>query len=128
MKLFVPLFIMSLLVFSCKKENVKDEAPSLIGTWKHYSAADAWHIIYIYENGNGKMEWFTNSKLNKDTKERTWYLKENTIYFGKMALNGELYEVIDFPTTQSTQTIENLDTLKANVRFMKLDEGYFVEQ
>lgn len=122
-------FILVLLVaFSCKKETLKDGAPSLIGTWKHYSATDAWHIIYIYENGKGKMEWFTKSKLNRDTKERTWYLKDNTIYFGKVALNGELYKVIDFPTTNSVENIENFDTLKANVRFMKLDEGYFVEQ
>jgi len=121
------VLVVILLLVACKKEDVKDSAPSLIGTWKHYSADDAWHIIHIYENGNGRMEWFTNSKLYRETKERTWYLKDNTIYFGKLALNGELYEVIDFPTISSTESVKNFDTLKVGKRFMQLDDGYFVE-
>jgi hypothetical protein len=121
------LISVSCLLFSCKKEKVADGAPSLIGSWKHYSATDAWHIIHIYDDSQGQMEWYTNGKLYKDTKVRTWYLKENTIYFGKMALNGELYEVIDFPSISLAESIQLFDTLKAGKRFMKTEDGYYVE-
>lgn len=73
------------------------------------------------------MEWYTNGKLYKDTKVRTWYLKNNTIYFGKLTLNGELYEVIDYPVVSGSQTIEFFDTLHAGKRYMKMDKGYYVE-
>lgn len=124
------LFLISLLTaifISCKKEEVTAAAPSLVGSWKHYSAADAWHIIHIYDNSEGMMEWYTNGKLYKDTKIRTWYMKGNTIYFGKVALNGELYEVIDFPVVSGTQTIELFDTLHAGKKYLKMDTGYYVE-
>lgn len=120
--LFIPL------LFSCKKEILHDSAPSLVGTWKHYTSESAWHIITINENSNGRMEWYVDNKFYKDTKTRTWYLKNNTIYFGKVALNGELYEVIDFPITASTEAIELFDTLKVGKRYMKLDKGIYVEQ
>jgi len=116
-----------LILVACKKETVLDAAPSLIGTWKHYSSADDWHIIYIYDNGDGKLEWYVDTEIKKETTIRTWYIKDNTIYFGKVALNGELYEVIDFPANCQMQTIENFDTLKVGKQFMQLDDGYFVE-
>lgn len=123
------LFIATLFILtvSCKKETVSEAAPSIIGNWKHYSENDAWHIIHIESNSEGRMEWYTNGKLYKDTKTRTWYMKNNTIYFGKLALNGELYEIIDFPVTSTSQTIELFDTLFAGKRYMKLDKGYYVE-
>lgn len=116
------------LLVSCKKETVKDGAPSLIGTWKHYSSVDAWHIIYIQDDSQGRMEWYTNGKLFDDTKIRTWYLKDNTIHFGKLALNGELYEVTEFPYTAGSTTIELFDTLYSGKRIIKLDDKYYVEQ
>lgn len=127
MRTFV-LFIIATTLLACKKETVTEAAPSLVGTWKHYSAADAWHIIYIYDNSEGKMEWYTNGKFYKDTKTRTWYMKENTIYFGKVALNGELYEIIDFPLVSPSETIQLFDTLKVGKRYMQTEDGYYVEQ
>jgi hypothetical protein len=125
MRHIIFLFIVTLV--SCKKETVLEAAPSLIGTWKHYSSADDWHIIYVYDNGDGKLEWYVDNEIKKETVSRTWYLKDNTIYFGKVALNGENYEVIDYPAICQMQIIENFDTLKLNKRFMQLDEGFFVE-
>ncbi|MBI3135629.1 MAG: hypothetical protein HYZ14_13205 [Bacteroidetes bacterium] len=127
MRTLIFILCTSLLFCSCKKETVHTAAPSLVGTWKHYSAADAWHIIYIYADSQGKMEWYTNNELYKDSKVRTWYMKDNTIYFGKMALNGELYEVIDFPVVSPSQSIELFDTLKAGKRFIRTDKGCYVE-
>jgi len=124
---YLLIFSFLLIFISCKKETVLDTAPSLVGSWIHYSDIGNSHLIYIYDNGEGKMEWFVDYEKVKFTKVRTWYIKDNTIYFGKIALNGELYEVIEFPSTSSTQTIENYDTLKVGKRFMLLDEGYFVE-
>jgi len=126
MRILVGLLFIAMLI-SCKKETVADAAPSLIGTWKHYTSADECHIIYIYDNSEGKMEWYNEGQLYDDTKVRTWYLKNNTIYFGKVALNGELYEVLDFPSVSVTETVQLFDTLKAGKRFMKMDTGYYVE-
>ena len=121
--------LFSLLVFvSCKKEKVIDAAPSLVGNWKHYSDEGNYHIIEIYDNSEGKMQWYVDNELEKFTKVRTWYMDDNTIYFGKIALNGELYEVIDFPAVSGSEVIENFDTLKVGNRFMKLDQSYYVEQ
>jgi len=126
-RVLISLILVVFLSLGCKKETVKDGAPSLIGTWKHYSAEDAWHIIYIYDNGEGRMEWYTNNKLHDDTKVRTWYLKNNTIHFGKVALNGELYEVTDFPTVSGSTTVELFDTLYAGKKYITLDNKYYVE-
>lgn len=125
---FLILIVLSGSLVSCKKEKLVDAAPSLVGTWKHYSATANWHIIEIYDNGEGKLQWYVDGKLEKFTKVRTWYMEDNTIYFGKLALNGELYEVIDFPAISGAEVIENYDTLKVGKRFMRLDDGYFVEQ
>jgi hypothetical protein len=122
------LFFLSISVTACKKETLLESAPSLVGTWKHYSGDGDYHIIEIYDNGDGKMQWYVDNELEKYTKVRTWYMEGNTIYFGKIALNGELYEVIDFPAVSSSETIENFDTLKAGTRFMRLDDGYYIEQ
>jgi hypothetical protein len=124
------LFLISLLTvtfISCKKEEVTTAAPSLIGTWKHYSAADAWHTIVIYDNGDGKMEYGVDGKASGFTEIRPWYMKENTLYFGKLTLNGELYEVIDYPVLSSTETIELFDTIYAGKKYMRLDKGIYVE-
>lgn len=117
-----------MVFIACKKETVDVAAPSLIGTWKHYSAADQWHILTIDANSEGKLEWYKEGALYKDSKVRTWYMKGNTIYFGKVALNGELYEILDFPQVSSSLSIELFDTLQAGKRYMKTDKGYFVEQ
>lgn len=127
MKISSLLVILSILIFSCKKETVQDAAASLIGNWKHYSAPDDWHIIHINADGTGTMEWYANGEQLEMTKSRTWYLKDNTIYFGKIAWNGELYEVLDFPSTSIAESIQLFDTLKAGKRFMKLDKGYYTE-
>lgn len=119
--------LLSILIISCKKETVQDAAPSLIGNWKHYSAQSDWHIIHINADGTGTMEWYANGELLEITKSRTWYFKDNTIYFGKIAWNGELYEVLDFPSTSIAESIQLFDTLKAGKRFMKLDKGYYTE-
>lgn len=127
MKQLLPFAILAVIFLSCKKEKLMDAAPSLVGSWKHYTATDAWHIIHIYNNSEGQMEWYTNGKLYKDTKIRTWYIKGNVIHFGKVALNGELYEVIEYPATNSTEKIELFDTLYAGKKFMQLDKGFYTE-
>ena len=125
-KLFYTLFFVGILL-SCNKEPILEVAPSLVGIWKHHSAVDAWHIIYIYENGKGIMQWFRNYKLYKDTKERDWWMKNNTIYFGKTAFNGELYDVETFPTLTGQTFTDNFDTIYAGKRYIVLDGNYYSE-
>jgi hypothetical protein len=122
------LFSFPMLLTACKKETLLESAPSLVGNWKHYSGDGDYHIIEIFDTGDGKMQWYVDNELEKYTKVRTWYMENNTIYFGKIALNGELYEVIDFPAVSGSETIENFDTLKVGKRFIRLEEGYYTEQ
>ena len=121
------LFIISLVAISCKKEPVLTAAHSLVGTWRHYSAAGTWHTIIISDNGEGNMEYGVDGKSSGYTETRAWYLKENTLYFGKLTLNGDLYEVIDYPVLSSSETIELFDTLHAGKKYMRLDKGIYVE-
>lgn len=115
-----------LIVISCKKEPLLDAAPSLVGKWKHYSAADDWHIIHIKEDGNGSMEWYIDGKLYRDTKERAWFMKDNILHFGKAAFNGELYEVQTYPSISGSTQIKNFDTLQAGRAYIILDGNYYV--
>ncbi len=123
------ILILSIIVLlqSCKKEPVLDSAPSLVGSWIHYSDNDAWHIIHIESNGEGTMEWYRNDKIFKDTKTRPWYVKDNTLYFGKATFNGELYDIIEYPILNSIESIQNLDTLKSGKEYMILDDLYYIE-
>lgn len=121
------LIILAFCLSGCKKENVLDSAPSLVGHWKHFSAAEDWHIIRINEDGNGTMEWYIGGKLYRDTKARPWMMKDNTLYFGKAAFNGELYEVEEYPAKSGSESVVNFDTLKIGARFINLDGNYYVE-
>jgi len=127
MRIIIILSIFSILAISCKKEPVLTAAPSLVGSWRHYSATDAWHTIIISENGDGNMEYGVDGKSSGYTETRPWFMKENTLYFGKLTLNGDLYEVIDYPVLNSVETIELFDTLHAGKKYMRLDKGIYVE-
>ncbi len=127
MRNLVLISLVSAFVFSCKKEPVLTAAPSLVGSWRHYSGAGTWHTIIISENGDGNMEYGVDGKSNGYTETRPWYMKENTLYFGKLTLNGDLYEVIDYPVLSSSETIELFDTLHAGKKYMRLDKGIYVE-
>jgi len=125
---FVSLILFFTIGLACKKEKLNDVAPSLVGVWKHYSSENDWHILHIYDNSDGKIEWFTKGKLQKDTKVRTWYMKNNTIYFGKLALNGEFYEILSFPVVSTSTSVHLFDTLYSGKRFIELKAGKYVEQ
>lgn len=117
-----------LVIFSCGKEDVSTGAPSLIGTWIHYSASDAWEIIYINSEGNGKVEWFTNNKLHKDTKEKTWYIKDNRLTLGKSTFSLAPYDVETYPTQSSNTVIEGFDTLMSGKKYIIMDGRYYKEK
>jgi len=124
----VTFFLLSLVFISCGKEKVVDAAPSLIGTWTHYSAADAWETLFIEESGDGTIKWYTNGKLFKDAKTKTWYVKDNTLYFGKATFSLTPYDINNYPTMISSTEIQNFDTLLIGARYMELDGLTFVEQ
>jgi hypothetical protein len=125
-KLFGIFFI--LIFVSCGKEKLVDVAPSLIGTWTHYSGMDAWETLYIEESGDGTIKWYTNGKLFKDAKTKTWYVKDNTLYFGKATFSLTPYDIDEYPQMASSTEIINFDTLQMGFRYMKLDGLTFVEQ
>lgn len=126
MKLWISIGL--LIIFSsCNKEPLLDASPALVGNWTHYTDAETWHTLHVNSDGNGTMEWYTNSKLNKDTKERPWLIKDNTLYFGKVSFNGELYDIDAYPQLSGSTTIENYDTLSAGERFIILDGFYYTE-
>ena len=122
---FIALFLF--LLIGCSKSTVLDEAPSLVGVWKHYTAEDAWEIIRIDQDGEGKIEWYTNNKLHKETKVKSWYVKDNTLYLGKVTFSLEPYDITEYPQTAGQEVIINFDTLKANHRYVYLNDAPYVE-
>ena len=100
----------------------------MIGTWQHYSAADAWEIVIIKEDGLGMVKWYTNNKLFQETKEKVWYVKENKLYLGKVTFSLKPYNIDGYPTTSSTTEIIELDTLTSGAKFIVLNELNFVEK
>ena len=127
MKLAVALLVI-ISFTACGKEKVIDAAPSLIGTWTHYSATDAWETLFIEESGDGTIKWYTNGKLFKDAKTKTWYVKDNTLSFGKATFSLTPYDIDAYPEMASSMEILNFDTLQAGFRYMELDGLTFVEQ
>lgn len=121
-------FLTLLILFSCGKEQLSDEAPSMIGRWLHYDATDAWEVVIINEDGTGKVEWYTNNKLHKETKIKTWYVQDNKLYLGKSTFSLSPYDVSQFPVTSSSTIVEGYDTLVQNSRYCVMNNVYFVEK
>lgn len=121
------LIVIVLSLTGCKKELLLDKAPSMIGTWVHYSAPNTFHIIIVKEDGTGRLEWYNEGGLYKDTPYRDWYYKDNTMYFGKVALNGELYDIIEYPKTAGSTFENNFDVIPAGSRYCILENVYYVE-
>ena len=121
------LFCFSVLLLGCNKDPLLEAAPSMVGTWTHYSNVTDHHIIYINDDGSGKLEWYNDKGLYKETKERDWYIKENTLYFGKASFDGQLYRINDFPTTCTAGFANYYDSIPTGARYCKLDDVYYVE-
>jgi hypothetical protein len=125
-KIFYSCLVLFLL--SCGKEELSGAAPSMIGTWVHYSAVDAWEKISINSDGDGKIEWYTNGKLFRETKNKTWYVKTNRLFFGKATFNVNPYDIKEYPVLSPSTMIDGFDTLLQNRRFCVLDDKNFVEK
>ena len=123
-----PWIFLLLVIVSCKKEKMIDAAPSMIGTWVHYEAETAWEILIINEDGSGKIIWYTNSKVYRETNVKDWYVKDNALYLGKVTFGVKPYKIDEFPLPSSTTTIEGYDTLVQGQRYCILDDLYFVEK
>ena len=52
----IGLVLFLAFLISCGKEEITSGAPSLIGTWVHYSAEKDWEKLVIKEDGTGKIE------------------------------------------------------------------------
>ena len=124
------VIITSLLAFlvSCSKEKLIDEAPSLIGIWKHYHSDEAWDIITINADGTGKVDFFTNSKLREETKVKEWYVKDNRLYLGKVTFSLQPFTISEYPKNASSDVIEGFDTIQNGDRYMQFNQLTFVEK
>ncbi len=126
MRINFALFL-CLVAVSCGKEPLMDVSTEMAGTWTHYSNETDHHILYINADGTGKLEWYNDDGLYKDTKVRDWYFKDNTMYFGKTSFNGELYDIIDYPVTAGSGFSNYYDTIPPGARYCILDDVYYVE-
>lgn len=125
--IFIITGLIGILFASCGKESLIEQTTQLQGTWKHYTSETNYHLVYIYTNGMGKLEWYNEKGLTKETKEREWKIKDNRIYFGSAAFNGELYDVTDYPSTAGSEIINGLDTIPAGGRYCLLDKSYYLD-
>jgi hypothetical protein len=115
-------------LISCSKDKLIDEAPSLVGTWKHFYSEEAWDIITISSDGTGKVDYFTNSKLKEETKVKDWYIKDDRLYLGKVTFSLQPYTVSEYPTTASINFIEASDTVFIGERYLEFNQLIFVEK
>lgn len=105
-----------------------EESQAMEGSWIHFSSLTEAHRIVIKADGSGAMEWLKDGKVNRGTKSRDWYLKDNTLIFGKAAFNGESYEIDEYPTVTWTELIKYYDTIPEASRYIILDGHYYVEE
>lgn len=116
------------LAVSCKKDKLVDEAPSLIGNWTHFETADSGEKIEIKENGFGSITLISNGTAASKTKEREWFVKDNELFFGKAAFNGEFYTIDEYPKIAANDFINFFDTINVGNRYIILNDRYYVEK
>ena len=121
------LLLPFLMFYSCNKDPLVDTAPSLIGKWRTYDNEGVGEQIEIYENGNGVIKTYTLDVENTSTKERTWYIDDNELHFGKAAFNGEFYDIDAYPQTASFTLDMGIDSIVAGERYIVLDKKNYKE-
>ena len=121
------LLLPFLLLLSCNKDPLTEAAPSLIGKWRTYDNEGVGEQVEIYENGNGVIKTFDFDKENTSTKERTWYIKDNELHFGKAAFNGEFYDIDAYPQTAGSILPMGIDSILPGERYTVLDERNYKE-
>ena len=119
--------IVFLLFSACSKDPLTDHTDQMQGSWKHYTSETDYHVIYIYADGMGKLEWYNEKGLTKETKEREWKIKDNRIYFGNAAFNGEFYDITDYPSLTGAEILNGHDTIPAGGRYCQLDKSYYLD-
>ena len=121
------MLLLFVYISSCNKEPLTEAAPSLVGKWRNYDNNGIGEQIEIYENGNGVIKTYDNWTEKTSTKERTWYIKDNELHFGKAAFNGEFYDIDEFPQTASTTIVIGIDSILPGERYIKLNKRDYKE-
>ncbi|UKN02045.1 hypothetical protein K6119_00765 [Paracrocinitomix mangrovi] len=128
MKIFkVLIIVLTLFVFSCNKESVDAEAPSLIGIWQHNISLTESEVITINQDGTGKVEWYDNNSLRDHTKVKTWYVKDNRLTLGTITFSMQPYDIDEYPKNGSSTIIEGYDTIHTGQRYIKLNATVYTE-
>lgn len=117
----IPFFLM----LACGKEPLINNAPSLVGDWQHYQADEQWDFISIDENGIGYVQWYTNGKLFQETKIKEWFVKDNTLFLGKVTFSFKPYSIDLYPTTVNFPEIVGFDTLDVGDVKIELNQRLF---
>lgn len=121
----IALVVVGFLLFSCGKEPLQSEAPSLVGEWKHYHSASSWDVVYIGEDGLGNVKWYTNNKLFQETKTKEWFVKDNELFLGKVTFSFKPYSIDLYPTTVAADEISGFDTLMSGDEKIELNQLTF---
>ncbi len=117
-----------LITFACERTPVLEASEAMVGEWLHFSDEDDSHRVVVSPDGTGYMEWFVDGKKSLTTKMREWFLDNNRISFGKVAFNGQAYDVDQFPKTAFDEKINFHDTVPEGARYIILDGNYYTEQ
>lgn len=127
MKKIITALVIIVLV-SCGKTPILEHTSDLAGTWKHNFSEGNSHTLIINEDGSGRIEWEENGEKSKATKLRDWYIKDEVLYFGKGAFNGEQYAIDQYPKVAWEELIHYYDTIPETKKYIILDNFYYVEQ
>lgn len=119
------LFLFAISISACKKQPLTSNDSSFQGVWKHQVNEDELIYITIDEYSMGTMEFYKYGKFKSDTQRRKWLIKDNRLYFGRMATKKES-DHIDVPPTVSTQVIVlPYDSIPIGKKYMVLSGKYY---
>ena len=124
MKNLIYFLIIFLFAFSCKKmENVKKEAPEMIGYWSHLSENNGFHYIYIQNNGRGYLYGQNNHGNNQDTQRRGWYIDNDVLYFSRFQNNvsEDMFTIDAYPSVATTIIPDAYNTINQGDTYMILN-------
>ena len=128
MKKILFLFILTSIIFSCKKEKIIEQNPEFVGYWIQQTDEGLFHKLDIRSESKGTFYECSGGATGDcaDTQFRKWRIKNNDLYYG---IGNNLGEIMQYPTTATIDILfGNNDTIKTGKRYMILNYSYYVEE
>lgn len=127
MRNLILYILISLLIFSCKKEKISEDHPELIGNWTQQTDEELYKKLYIKDKSKGTLYECSSAPGGDcaDSEFRKWRIKDNQLFYG---LSNNLGEITQYPTIAASDILFGTnDTIKSGERYMALNYSYYVD-